>query len=119
MSEIKTIKGKVEFLCMPITHKPIGVVDCVQYPSDLYEQFKLSTITESQASLLVNLTWNSNEEIKYKTAKESLFSLLKANGCWTSDMKMEYDKGNNFRHDVAPLEGSFLLPDDYLLIIKQ
>lgn len=84
---------------------------------------KLSEITEEQAAELVNLAWAQNEVIRYKTAKESLVSLLKANGCCIKDwvekpegkfIDLESDKVDwivgrakiNYKNT----------PDDYLLI---
>ena len=87
-------------------------------PTKTFDAFLLSEITEDDASLLANLTWNSNEEIKYKTAKESLFSLLKANGCYTKEMRGDFIRAKARAGRPIDILDKTEYPDDYLLIIK-
>jgi hypothetical protein len=86
---------------------------------------KFSEMTEEQCAELVEgygigwrnyLAKSQYEECLKRTAKESLISLLKANNCWTNEMIREYNKGNNFRDDPSPLEGTGIAPDDFLII---
>ena len=133
MSEIKTIKGKCDFLCVPLTDKTKSFASDLRSNSDLIEKwFILSAITEENASLLVDCEtkskgrrMGSTQHGSYtKTAKESLFSLLKANDCWIKEWlnmpKYEEYKwladSFNFIRDMDKYRA---MPDDYLLIIKQ
>ena len=139
---MKTIKGKVLFLCVPI----IGDQVSDEYYSEwltmvtkqeLGESFRLSTITEEHASLLVDYDNDDNYKdytvarscFQLKTAKESLFSLLKANGCWIKGW-MDEPNINEFKSipfcESGECSAYFDVvseynktPDDYLLIIKQ
>ena len=132
---MKTIKGKVLFVAMPAFNHEISDQKChrlnlskpeaenIDKLRRNSEWFYLNYATEEQCGLLVwemdgigfyeylpkdqirpaSLNW----QFRLKTAKESLFSLLKANGCKTKEMCDNlYDEVEN-------------TPDDYLLIIKQ
>lgn len=80
---------------------------------------KLSSITEEQAAEFVesDLDWiatdhNGNPELIFKTAKESLISLLKANDVWIKEWCMQPNA--SFTSEESDLYDK--LPDDLLLI---
>lgn len=131
MSEIKTINGKVEFLCVSLTDKTKAFASDLQSNSDIIDiWFILSTITEEQASLFVDYAEcringvrvfydYGNKTTSLPTAKESLFSLLKANGCWTKGMRGDFIKAKSRAGRPIDIFDKTEYPDDYLLIIKQ
>lgn len=135
MSEIKTIKGKVEFKVAPYTNFELDVWNYLT-DNDPINGIKLSEVTEQQAeSLVERFYWDGSfrdyshepkEAIKggIATAKESLFSLLKVNGCETKDTKvsphkMDYDYRQKFSSKQEAIDDYNATPDDYLLIMKQ
>lgn len=109
MSEIKTIKGKVLFGCVPMYNRTFGengLVDIeMKIDEGKYEVIcRLSEITEEHASLLVdrynNCAYRDYDHVKSfmpdnddmdicLTAKESLFSLFKVNDCLTKQMALD------------------------------
>lgn len=162
---MEIIKGNVSFGCVPMYNKTFGENGLVDIEMAIdegkYEVIcRLSETTEKQASLLVDYMdgvgycrYTSDGQIEpaslnwkfgLKTAKESLFSLLKANGCETKDMikagiyyhaHIFDEAGCTKQTDVTlrwkaakdSLESKKICfakpiseyPDDYLLIIKQ
>ena len=130
---MKTIKGKVDILVFPLGSDGLTTNrrDDMTIRSLYYQMpwFYLSKATEEQASLLVDSFIFSDEKSgKYTafkdyldeygfvmTAKESLFSLLKANGCLIKD----WFDGTTVAHDTDEAYKWQQAPDDYLLIIKQ
>jgi len=134
---MKQIKGKCEFWVVPINIKNDGILEIPAFIDNKDEKIvldeyydkciSLKHIKENEACLFVDQTSWDGSSLDYSnpveqgmkfglTAKESLVSLLKANGCWTNEMIREYNKGNNFRDDPSPLEGAGITPDDFLII---
>lgn len=146
MSEIKTINGKVEFLAIPAFDHEISGRKCHRLKLSESESddvtelrknnewFYLTTATEEQASLLVwkmdgvgFFRYVSDDQIQpaslnwqfgLKTAKESLFSLLKANGCYTKEMRGSFIRAKARAGRPTDILDKTEYPDDYLLIIK-
>lgn len=132
MSEIKTIKGKVDFLIVPESDIRFPIKDLIgskitlidnrkKYVFSKDDMFRLSTITEEQASLLVDRYFDKYNAYKNytstsvvgnwscETAKESLFSLLRAN-------KVVLEHGVSAF--IGENEYDAIKQTDYLLIIK-
>lgn len=140
---MKTIKGKIEFYVISAqnieflgnkTHKCDVTQEDAIFINEIRtvnNSFYLSEITEEQAGLLVEgygIMYKSYtkdyEKRLLATAKESLFGLLKANGClikdWIQKPKYEDYKNQAYCYDfISDTDSYNKTPDDYLLIIKQ
>lgn len=146
---MKQIKGKIDFLVIPvIDNKEERVVDFEKDMPQFTEVpwFYLNTIEESEASLFVNVHTNEfaypsgersyvyvnylcpsglvnlgDKSKHFRSAKESLVSLLKANDCWIKDWKvnpnkMSYEYKYYFNSQQEALDDYNKTPDDFLII---
>lgn len=103
---MKTIQGRVLFGVIPIYNNGLSVSafkqahDLLLSDVKIYGSFRLSEITEQQASELVDVSMfymgffknytipeSRHRSDQCKTAKDSLISLLKANDCWIKEWK--------------------------------